>query len=316
MTLQKLTWRRPALIGGVLGLLVVSQTMQRDEFRQLGPRLWLALTQALLPVPAPAADHPMIQARSTNSPAPPLAEDVAQLPVDCPVGTQPVFRHGQGIDHCMPLPGIHSDLRAIFPLFAKQVGIREDGDVLVFTTQDLPDHTSPYFPDGDARQSAPHPGMVVNPNRIRAQNYTLRIPKYPAFAARVSDTPMDAIGIARNGVVLFNQYAARRRPLRDELPTFDQYNGHPAPFGNYHYHLEPLHLTRDNPAALVGLMLDGFPLYGPRDADGSTPTLDDYNGHFHATAEFPQGIYHYHVTAGVPYFSGGFRGTPGTVSND
>lgn len=57
-----------------------------------------------------------------------------------------------------------------------------------------------------------------------------------------------------------------------------------------------------------------FPVYGPIHADGSTPTgLDSCNGHTSATPEFASGIYHYHTTTAVPYISGCFRGTAGTV---
>ncbi len=43
--------------------------------------------------------------------------------------------------------------------------------------------------------------------------------------------------------------------------------------------------------------------------------LDAYHGHFTPTADFPQGIYHYHITAADLYINGsGFYGTAGTVS--
>jgi hypothetical protein len=43
--------------------------------------------------------------------------------------------------------------------------------------------------------------------------------------------------------------------------------------------------------------------------------LDAYHGHTSVTADYPNGIYHYHVTASDPYINGnGFYGTPGTVT--
>ena len=65
-----------------------------------------------------------------------------------------------------------------------------------------------------------------------------------------------------------------------------------------------------------GFLLDGFPVYGPEENDGSSPTaLDVYHGHTHATAEYPSGIYHYHFTTDAPYLNGnGFYGTKGTVT--
>jgi hypothetical protein len=68
----------------------------------------------------------------------------------------------------------------------------------------------------------------------------------------------------------------------------------------------------------MGFLLDGFPVYGPQEENGTTVTsnmLDAYHGHIHATIDFPNGIYHYHFTSDSPYMNGnGYYGTPGTVS--
>jgi hypothetical protein len=87
--------------------------------------------------------------------------------------------------------------------------------------------------------------------------------------------------------------------------------------GMYHYHEVPLSLIAQQGAdALLGYLLDGFPVYGPVE-DGGTLTsadLDEYHGHSHATPDYPQGIYHYHTTYDSPYINGnGFYGTAGTV---
>ncbi|HWA05236.1 MAG TPA: YHYH protein, partial [Ignavibacteria bacterium] len=103
-----------------------------------------------------------------------------------------------------------------------------------------------------------------------------------------------------------------------EINSFEQYGGHPQQQGQYHYHLEPYYLTAaKGDSALLGFLLDGFPVYGPEE-NGETVTnsdLDVYHGHFGFKEDFPQGIYHYHITAEAPYLNGdGFYGTPGTVS--
>jgi hypothetical protein len=131
-------------------------------------------------------------------------------------------------------------------------------------------------------------------------------------------TPLGAIGIAVNGVPMFNQYAAGGAPLTGEINSFDQYNGHPQQTGVYHYHMEPTYLTANKGKdALMGFLLDGFPVYGPME-NGTTVTnasLDAYHGHTGATADYPNGIYHYHITATDPYINGsGFYGTAGTVT--
>lgn len=206
-------------------------------------------------------------------------------------------------------------LPAIYSKFDKAVTVSLDGDMVKLTTKDQPNHKSPYWGTTSALYEAPHAGMQQNPNSIVAQNYVLRVPANPAVATSVSPTHLDAIGIATNGVVLFNQYAAGNQPLTNEIFSFDRFNGHPAQRGQYHYHMEPKALT-DNDAALVGVMLDGFPIYGKKDADGSTPTLDEANGHVGVTADYPAGIYHYHVTDAVPYLCGGFKGSQGTWTNN
>ena len=44
--------------------------------------------------------------------------------------------------------------------------------------------------------------------------------------------------------------------------------------------------------------------------------LDEFHGHTGPTDEFPNGIYHYHVTADDPYINGnGYFGTPGNITN-
>lgn len=188
-----------------------------------------------------------------------------------------------------------------------------DGGFVVIRATSVPDHASPYFGFGHAMYEAPHAGMQVNPNRIVSQNIVLRVPLSPS-SATASDTPMGPMGVAVNGVALFNQYAAQRAPLDQEIVSFDRYNGHPQQQGQYHYHLEPLFLTAQGSSRLIGVLLDGFPVYGTRDADGSTPSgLDGCNGHVSATPEFPGGIYHYHVVSAPPYIAGCFRGAPGTV---
>lgn len=212
-----------------------------------------------------------------------------------------------------PTPG-SGTLPAWFAAFGNGVQVSLSGNTVVLQTRDLPDHASPYWGVGNALYEAPHAGMVLNPHRIASQNITISVPVAPAIAASPSDTPLGAIGIAVNGVVFFNQYAAGRQPLGDEIRTFDRHNGHPAPQNLYHYHVEPTWLTALSKSRLLGVLADGFPVYGTMDAGGVAPShLDVCHGHVGATPEFSGGIYHYHVTTEAPYISGCFRGTAGRV---
>jgi len=68
---------------------------------------------------------------------------------------------------------------------------------------------------------------------------------------------------------------------------------------------------------LLGFLLDGFPVYGPFEngARVVNSLLDEYHGHEHVTADYPEGIYHYHITDADPYINGsGYYGTAGTVT--
>lgn len=206
---------------------------------------------------------------------------------------------------------------AIYSKFQSMVSVTVDGSTVTLRSNGAPDHASPYWGAGNALYEAPHAGMQVNPNVIATQSFVMRVPASPASGTS-SDTPLGPIGMAVNGVAIFNQYAAGRTPLTSEILSFDRYNGHPQQTGVYHYHMEPLWLTTNRGASsLIGVLLDGFPVYGPREENGSAPSgLDSCNGHTHGTADtadVPGGIYHYHVTSTTPYISGCYRGAPGSL---
>ncbi|MDD7884854.1 YHYH protein [Flavivirga sp. 57AJ16] len=197
-----------------------------------------------------------------------------------------------------------------------------NGNTVTFTTQDLPNHTSPYWPTNDPLYEAyngTNSNWRINPNTISEQNIVFTISLNPSEALNKQATGLGPIGISRNGVVFFNQYAGPDQPLTNEIDSFDQWLGHPQRTGQYHYHMEPIYLTQQfGEDAFLGLLADGFPVYGPLE-DGKTITnddLDSYHGHTSATADFPDGIYHYHITSQDPYINGnGYFGTPGNISN-
>lgn len=199
-----------------------------------------------------------------------------------------------------------------------------DGDYIVIKSNGRSDHKSPYYLSTAWESTlyeaynGSNSSFALNPNRIATQNYTFKIPKNPSVSSTHSATPLGPIGVSINGVPFFNQYAGPSQPLTSEINSFDQYGGHPAPGGAYHYHVEPSYLTSlKGSDALLGFLLDGFPVYGPVE-NGVTivsSDLDAYHGHSHATADYPNGIYHYHITADDPYINGsGYYGTAGTVT--
>ena len=209
----------------------------------------------------------------------------------------------------------------VFKKFNSTVTISSDGTYITLKSNGLPDHKSPYYGVGNAKYEAyngTNPAFAINPNTIISQNLTLKIPVNPAMASTHDATPMGPMGISINGVPIFNQYAAGGAPLTGEINSFDQYNGHPQMSGQYHYHIEPLYITAvKGKNALIGFLLDGYPIYGPQE-NGAAITnamLDVYHGHTAVTPDYPAGIYHYHITADAPYINGnGFYGTKGTVT--
>jgi len=214
------------------------------------------------------------------------------------------------------------NISALTSKFSGNVSAVVQGDYMVITSTDIPDHKSPYFQGtkwDSLYEADTNSTFSKNPSSIEQQSITFRIPIHPASASVKSETPLGPIGVSLNGVPFFNQYAAGRATLTYEKFSFDQYGGHPQQQGQYHYHVEPTSLTaRHGKDAFLGLLLDGFPVYGPMEHDTlvSENSLDTYHGHFSKTAEFPNGIYHYHVTSSDPYINGsGFYGTPGTVTN-
>jgi YHYH protein len=205
--------------------------------------------------------------------------------------------------------------------------VTSDGTFVTIKTTGVPDHESPYYATSNALYKA-YTGTTFsgaefkkNPNVIANQTLTFKLPINPVEATTHAATPLGPIGVALNGVALYNQYAGpNNQVLTSEIASFDKYYGHPTGTSQYHYHVEPLYLTtvKSTKAGLMGFMLDGFPVYGPNEESGkavANSDLDVYHGHSHVTIDFPKGIYHYHFTAEAPYMNGnGYFGTAGTVT--
>ncbi len=146
-------------------------------------------------------------------------------------------------------------------------------------------------------------------------NMTASYPSEPVLASTPTDTPLGSIGVAISGGVYFNPYEGDGTTVAvdsnfdvDGVPFLDTCNGHPLPSGdNYHYHGIPFCITdtvdvEGQHSTLIGIMADGFPVYGPNGAGGTAATgLDECSGHDEATPEFADGVYHYHLTDDAPY---------------
>ncbi|XP_078688892.1 uncharacterized protein LOC144920547 [Branchiostoma floridae x Branchiostoma belcheri] len=175
------------------------------------------------------------------------------------------------------------------------VAVEDNGRQLYVTSNGIPDHRTGPFPG---------PG---NPNTIQEQSFMLKVRKTPVYADTPGCLPMGPVGLAINGVPLYNPQSAQ---CEDAVihERFDSCHGHPDIPGRYHYHQNPIcaYVQEDGKASpLVGVAADGFPIYGPVDETGRTLTsadLDECHG------REVNGRYQYHITADYPYILGCFRG--------
>ncbi|MEJ2435956.1 MAG: YHYH protein [Pseudolabrys sp.] len=154
-----------------------------------------------------------------------------------------------------------------------------------------------------------------NPNRIEAQHVALTLPAEPKLAREPSCVPMGMIGVALNGVAIFNAIDdAGRDAVAHEVQ--DLCDGHPQMRGEYHYHGPSRCLPNERAnEKLIGYALDGFGIYSMYDAHGRELTDADLDAcHGRTSTVMWNGrrvaIYHYVLTREYPYTVGCFRGTP------
>jgi len=156
-------------------------------------------------------------------------------------------------------------------------------------------------------------GQVPVPQPIIGEN-SWRIPMNPQLTGENTPTVgQGPIAVAVNGVMIFNPtrqdgiYAPDSDPFL--IGELDVCGGHSGRGDDYHYHIAPVcildHLSDESDSTLpIAYALDGFPIYGFTNPDGSLPELDECNGEFDA-----EGNYHYHATEDYPYINGCFKGT-------
>lgn len=113
-----------------------------------------------------------------------------------------------------------------------------------------------------------------------------------------------AVALAANGIPIFNPQNNRGEVSQD-IGELDKWGGHCGRGDDYHYHIIPLHLQSVvGKAQPVAYALDGYPVYGTTEPDGSTlRTLDACGGHEDAKLG-----YHYHGTGKSPYVFTAFHG--------
>ena len=189
---------------------------------------------------------------------------------------------------------------APFEAFAPKVNVRWDEKFLYVESNGLPSHNMMVGITA-WQQQVPLP-----------QNYTgdnaWRIPLEPVPAKEVISIKnrflRGAIAIAVNGIPIFNPQN-NRGEVSQEIGELDEWGGHCGRADDYHYHAAPLHLQKvAGKGQPIAFALDGYPIYGLTEPDGSQPAgLDGFNGHTTQALG-----YHYHGSTKYPYVNGGFHG--------
>src|SRR5690349_17130681 len=83
--------------------------------------------------------------------------------------------------------------------FRSNVKVEETADFVIVHSDGIPDHSTGQYPN------------PKNPNTIKEQNYTFKIPKQPSYSTKITQLPMGPIGVAINGVPFYNPFNRQGR---------------------------------------------------------------------------------------------------------
>ncbi|WP_236973105.1 YHYH protein [Membranihabitans marinus] len=254
-------------------------------------------------------------------------------------------RYVSNADDIDDTKGTASSLHAAFADFDSTnfVIYIEDNEVVI-ESNGMPNHTSPYWSNTTTRSaidpmgnslttqaaSENHPLFVeptatsyesMAPGNIDDFNgsYTLRVPIAPTLATSTSSTGLGPIGMAVSGAMIYNDEEGPNVPLDNAVPSLDYTAAHTGP-QSYHYHLEPKAWSDDDDV-LIGIIADGFFLYGRKCySTGTYPDdLDESGGHIAATQHNGNGEYHYHIQNEIflnqyyLLFPDDYQGTPNSI---
>jgi phosphatidylethanolamine-binding protein (PEBP) family uncharacterized protein len=194
------------------------------------------------------------------------------------------------------------DIAAAFAAFEKlgQVQTRRDEKWFYVESNGIPDH--PLMVGIRAWQQ-----QVPLPQKYTGDN-AWQIPLHPVRAKTPATTKnrflRGAIALAVNGIPIFNPLNNRGEDAL-AIGELDEFGGHCGRADDYHYHVAPVHLEKIVGKGMpIAYALDGYPVYGSTEPDGSPlKPLDELGGH-----DDGEGGYHYHALKEYPYLIGGFRG--------
>ena len=144
-----------------------------------------------------------------------------------------------------------------------------------------------------------------------------KLPLTPTIATSTTSVNDGPIGVAVNGVPIFNPCKQGGCANGDTkvLGELDVCNGHAGRADDYHYHAAPTCLMAGQAASYwdthpIGWALDGFAIFGYNNADGTSATRDAVCGGNTLTVPNAPAGYSYHLTNTSPYVLSCLRGTP------
>jgi phosphatidylethanolamine-binding protein (PEBP) family uncharacterized protein len=254
----------------------------------------LTLLAAAVWTVRPCSAHPWHRHGDAGSPS----QEEAAAPPPAPTGSRSPFQ----LTAAKPAPAAALDIGTAFAPFEKLEAItcRRDDRWFYVESSGIPDH--PLMVGIRAwQQQVPLPQPYVGDN-------AWRIPLHPVPAAEPKTTKgrflRGAIAVAVNGIPIFNPLNNRGEDAL-AIGELDDFGGHCGRADDYHYHVAPVHLEKQvGKGQPIAYALDGYPIYGFTEPDGSpVKGLDWMGGH-----EDAAGNYHYHATKTYPYLNGGFRG--------
>ena len=219
---------------------------------------------------------------------------------------------GEGIASFISPAGNGTLMTASFSPFKPRVRLYNDGTYFYVEGDNVPDPAimpAPMVGITAWQQQIPLPvsyffGTTNPENNVGSLGYgqpnVWRLPLVPTPASSPislnGNFLRGAVAVAANGIAIFNP-RNNRGEFSYAIGELDQYGGHCGLADDYHYHIAPVHLQSvlgvDKPVAWA---LDGYPIYGFTEPDGTVQqALDADGGH-----DIGNGWgYHYHARGSV-----------------
>jgi hypothetical protein len=184
--------------------------------------------------------------------------------------------------------------------FSCRVTLTVSGSNVLISTDSQPDYKSTYFSSSNACYSY-YAVSFPDPNTLSAQSFVMTVPKSASAGSGGSNLmSLGVVGVALNGVAIYDDKAAGADNIFDEMGSFDECQGHANAQNVYHYHSEPYAISHDDDN-VIGVMRDGYWIYG-RNEDGSGTLATSvgtwqtaYGGHVTTPPGGSSSVFHYHA---------------------